>query len=205
MAETQTKPRRFHLRRKLFFALALVVLVAGAFFLGGILSQRQTQPVVTGELISQRLADVRELATVEYYYTNMGRFENQLDFYGWKVPLTRKQFIISYDGVIRAGVDLSALAVRVSGDTVFITLPQAKILSHEIPEESIEIFDETRNLFNPIAISDYTGFTRDQKVEVEAKAVENGLLTQAAERARAAVESLLGLMPGMGGYTLTVR
>ena len=37
-----------------------------------------------------------------YYYTNMGRFENQVDFYGWKVPFTTKSFIVSYDGVIKA-------------------------------------------------------------------------------------------------------
>ncbi len=43
-------------------------------------------------------------------------------------------------------------------------------------EDSLEVYDETRNLFNPITIEDYTGFTADQKQSIEAKATENGLL-----------------------------
>lgn len=56
-----------------------------------------------------------------------------------------------------------------------------------------------------IQISDYTGFTRDQKEEVETKAVENGLLEEAARRAQAVVKSLLSQMPGMDEYTLTIK
>ena len=31
----------------------------------------------------------RRLVSLEYSYTNVGRFEDQVDFYGWKVPFTR--------------------------------------------------------------------------------------------------------------------
>lgn len=203
---TQDPPkRRFRLWGRLLLALVLAAALGLSFFLGTVFTHSEPQPQITASLISQRLADVQELSTVEYFYTNMGRFENQLDFYGWSVPLTRKSFIISYDGVIKAGIDLNALTVRISGDTVTVTLPEARIFSHEIPEGSIEIFDETHNIFNPIAISDYTGFTRDQKAELEARALENGLLEQASQRARAAVENLLSLMPGMEDYTLIVK
>lgn len=204
-AETRDKPRKLHLRRKLLLLAALVLALGAAFFCGAVLSHREAQPQITTDLISQRLTDVQELSTVAYFYTNMGRFENQLDFYGWAVPLTRKSFIISYDGTIKAGVNLADITVQVSGDTVTVTLPPAEILSHEIPEDSIEIFDETHNIFNPIQISDYTGFTRDQKVQVEARAVENGLLEEAAQRARTAVNGLLSLMLGMEDYTLTIQ
>jgi len=40
---------------------------------------------------------------------------------------------------------------------------------------------------------------------MEQRAEDNGLLTSADEKARAAVESLLTLMPGMESYTLTVE
>lgn len=207
MAKTTTEERpkrRFHLKRKLLLAAVLVVALAVSFFLGAVVTHQGTVPEITSDLISQQLSNIQELSTVEYYYTNMGRFENQLDFYGWAVPLTRKSFIISYDGVIKAGVDLSAVTVSVSGGQIIVTLPEAEIFSHEIPEDSIVIFDETHNIFNPITISDYTGFTQDQKAEVEAGVVENGLLAQANERACTAVERLLALMPGMDQYTLQV-
>ena len=195
----------FRLKRRLVFLLVLVIALGASFGAGALLTGRETAPIITSDLISQRLAAISELATVEYHYTNMGKFENQVDFYGWKVPLTKKSFIVSYDGVIKAGIDLSALTVDVSGAAVTVTLPEAKLLSHQMDEDSLQIFDETKNIFNPLQISDYTGFTADQKQAVEAKAVEKGLLTEAGAKAREAVDQLLALMPGLEDYTVPIQ
>ena len=87
---TEDRPRwGARLRRRLRLAGILAAIAAGAFFLGGIFGHQPSQPEITTDLIGQQLADIQELATVEYFYTNMGRFENCLDFYGWAVPLTR--------------------------------------------------------------------------------------------------------------------
>ena len=200
-------PRRMRLKTKLILALVLIAVVAGAFFAGALAGGREDEPTVTSDLLSQELLSVQELVSVEYHYTNMGKFENQVDFYGWKVPFTTKSFLISYDGVIKAGVDLSAAEVTVNetAKTVTVTLPEGTIVSHEIPEDSIQVFDETKNIFNPITIEDYTSFTQDQKASVEADAVANGLLDSAKEKAQLAVESLLVMVPGMEAYTLTVK
>ena len=206
MAETRTHtlPR---LKRRLFWAAGAVLLLLLAFWLGALWRGREQQPVITSDLLGQQLQTVQELVSVEYHYTNMGKFENQVDFYGWKVPFTTKRFLVSYDGLIKAGVDLSGATVEVDEvqKSVTITLPESRILSHEIPEDSIQVFDETRNIFNPITIEDYTGFTRDQKAEVEQRAIDEGLLTGASEKAREAVETLAALLPGSGDYTWTIR
>lgn len=206
MAEpkTHTLPR---LKRRLFWAAGAVLLLLLAFWLGALWRGREQQPVITSDLLGQQLQTVQELVSVEYHYTNMGKFENQVDFYGWKVPFTTKRFLVSYDGLIKAGVDLSGASVEVDEvqKSVTITLPESRILSHEIPEDSIQVFDETRNIFNPITIEDYTGFTRDQKAEVEQRAIDEGLLTGASEKAREAVETLAALLPGSGDYTWTIR
>lgn len=206
MAETKTHIF-FRLKRKLIWAAGAVLLLLLAFWLGALWRGREQQPTITSDLLGQQLRSVQELVSVEYHYTNMGKFENQLDFYGWKVPFTTKSFLVSYDGVIKAGVDLSGAEVDVDElrKAVTITLPESKILSHEIPEDSLQVFDETRNIFNPIPIEDYTGFTRDQKAEVEQKAIDEGLLTDAAEKARGAVETFVSLLPGSGDYTWTIR
>ncbi len=211
MTETESGRRRMRLRTRLLLVLAAVVLVCGAMLAAFLLGLRQggqeETPVITSDLLGERLRSAQELVTVAYYYTNMGRFENHVDFYGWKVPLTTKSFIVSYDGVIKAGVDLSGVEVEVdeTGKTVTVTLPDSGILSHEIPEDSIEVFDESDNIFNPITIEDYTGFTRDEKAAMEQRAIDNGLLTSADEQARNAVDSLLRLMPGMEGYQLNMQ
>ena len=162
-------------------------------------------PGQSGDLLASQLRSVQELVTVSYYYTNMGRFENQVDFYGWKVPFTTKSFIVSYDGVIKAGVDLEKLQVSIGDGEVTVTLPESRIISHEIPEDSLEVFDESDNLFNHITIEDYTAFTRDQKSAMEQRAVDGGLLDRANQEARTAVDSLLRIMPGLEEYTLTVK
>ena len=210
-AGLELEPRKMRLKTKImigFLALAVLCGAALAAFLYGVAKGAEEEPpVVTSDLLGEQLRSVQELTTVAYYYTNMGRFENQVDFYGWKVPFTTKSFIVSYDGVIKAGVNLEDVSVEVNEEskTVTVTLPGSKILSHEIPEDSLEIFDESDNIFNRISIEDYAGFTKDQKDKMEQRAIDNGLLTSANEKARAAVTSFLSLLPEMEVYTLTVK
>lgn len=203
----EERKRRFtpHIKLRMIQAALLVASVVVVFAAGAVWSRAGSATTVTSDLLSQRIRAVSEFATVEYHYTNMGKFENQVDFYGWKVPLTRKRFIVSYDGAIKAGVDAEKIAVQVHGKAVTITLPAAQVLSHEIDDDSLQIFDETTNIFNPLKISDYTGFAADQKSTVESKAVQNGLLTEAADKARDAVTRLLGLVPGMEAYRIEVK
>ncbi len=209
MRDTETKPRRMGLKMKILLILLTLLLICGAVlaaFLCGLRQASQAaEPQITGDLLASRLRSVQELVTVSYYYTNMGRFENQVDFYGWKVPFTTKSFIVSYDGVIKAGVDLEQLQVSIGDGEVTVTLPESRIISHEIPEDSLEVFDESDNLFNHITIEDYTAFTQDQKSAMEQRAVDGGLLDRANQEARTAVDSLLRIMPGLEEYTLTVK
>ena len=209
MRDTETKPRRMGLKAKIVLILLSLLLICGAALAAFLCGLRQAgqaaEPQITGDLLASRLRSVQELVTVSYYYTNMGRFENQVDFYGWKVPFTTKSFIVSYDGVIKAGVDLDRLQVTVGDEEITVTLPESRIISHEIPEDSLEVFDESDNLFNHITIEDYTAFTRDQKSAMEQRAVDGGLLDRADQEARTAVNSLLGIMPGLEDYTLVVE
>lgn len=77
------------------------------------------------------------------------------------------------------------------GTAVTISLPPARILSHQIEEDSIEVFDEKTSIFNPFTVEDFSSFQADQKAEMERKALERGLLEQAAEKAEDCVRALL--------------
>lgn len=178
----QAMDKKIKFRRIGIGILVLIILLLVTFLMGYSARNKNSSPKVTTDLISQRLMAAQDLVTVEYYYTNMGQFEHQNDFYGWRVPLTKKGFIVSYDGIIKAGIDMGEVQVNLSGDSLELTIPEAKIISHEMNQESIEVFDESRNIFNPISITDFTGFTNDQRVKIEDKAISNGLLTEAKER-----------------------
>lgn len=167
---------------------------------GGVEETTELDAVV----LENQLTGISELASVTYSYTNMAQFRNSSEFYGMTVPFTTKSFILTYDGVIKAGVDLSAAEVRVSGTAVTVKLPEAAILSHEIDEDSVEVFDEKTSIFNPFTVEDMAAFQADQKQAMEAKALDKGLLTEAAEKAKISVEALLSAaLPE--GYTRTVR
>ena len=124
--------------RYLWLGILLCALVGGACFLGGRWSAGRSETAKIDTVVLQnQLSEIRELATVTYAYTNMAQFESSNDFYGVKIPFTTKSFILTYDGTVKAGVDLDGAEVSVSGTTVTITLPEAEILSHEIDPSSI--------------------------------------------------------------------
>lgn len=185
--------------------IILIVLAVVIFVAGMMQMKKNMTPSITSELINNRLEDAKELTTMKYHYTNMGQFQNQSDFYGWKVPFTTKSFIVSYDGVINAGVDLKDARINVTGKRIQITLPRSKILSHEIYEDSLQVFLEKDSIFNPIKISDYNDFSMDQKKVVEEKAIEKGLLAEADKRSQEAIKDILGLDQNLKDYEIAIN
>ena len=178
--------------RYLWLGILLCALVGGACFLGGRWSAGRSENVqIDAVVLQNQLTEIRELATVTYAYTNMAQFESSNDFYGVKVPFTTKSFILTYDGTIKAGVDLDGAAVDVRGTAVTITLPEARILSHGIDEDSVEVFDEKTSIFNPFTVEDFTSFQADQKAAMEERALSRGLLEEARRKAVSSVEQLL--------------
>lgn len=185
--------------------IILIVLAVVIFVAGMMQMKKNMTPSITSELINNRLEDAKELTTMKYHYTNMGQFQNQSDFYGWKVPFTTKSFIVSYDGVINAGVDLKDARINVTGKRIQITLPRSKILSHEIYEDSLQVFLEKDSIFNPIKISDYNDFSMDQKKVVEEKAIEKGLLAEADKRSQEAIKDILSLDQNLKDYEIAIN
>lgn len=183
---------------------AAVIICLACFFVGKSIGGSDGNQKMSAVVLENKLTEISELSSVTYSYTNMAEFENSKDFYGMKVPFTTKSFILTYDGEIKAGVDLADAEVSVRGKTVTITLPEAKILSHELDEDSIEVFDESTSIFNPFKIEDYKSFCRDQEKEMEKKAEAKGLLTEARKKA---VKSIKGLFAQVldDDYTLKVE
>ncbi|WP_308533627.1 DUF4230 domain-containing protein [uncultured Peptoniphilus sp.] len=191
---------------KNFISLTIIglLLVGVSFFLGMNKMKSDLQPEISSSLISNKILSAKELITIKYQYTNMGQFENQSYFYGWKVPFTRKRFIVTYDGTINAGVDLENLDIKIDGKNINIKVPKSKILAHEIDEKSIKVFDEENSIFNPIKIDDYKDFSKDQKEKMEKDAIKKGLLKEADEKTKAAIEDLLNTYELLKDFKITV-
>ena len=208
-AEKPKKKRKRGPSRVKIFLFALLLGAALAFLAVGYLDSMQiTAPAITSSLLKEELKYVKDLVTVEYRYTNADKAEFPGHvLFGQNIPFTGKSFIVSYDGVIKYGVDLSAVEITVNevARTVTVTVPQSKIISHEIPEASFKALDEKNGLFNRIHIDDVTEFRQAQKSSMEAKASEMGLPRQAQEQSGAAIEALLNATPGMDEYMLKIQ
>ncbi len=203
------RKRRFWFRplrtvRLVFLVAALCALVGvSGFFAGRFGSGSEKITQLDAVILENRLEEISELASASWSYTNMAQFENKNVFYGMTLPFTTKKFILTYDGEIKVGVDLRKAAVDISGTEIHIRLPQAEILSHEIDENSVEVFDEKSSIFNPFTVEDFTAFQSDQKAAMEKKAVEKGLLKEGREKAIDSVHLLLGAaLPE--GYALSI-
>lgn len=185
------KESKIHLNQTFKNIIIIIGIAAVFFFVGKMWPSNEEPTQISSDLLSQQIQSISELATVEYNYTNMGKFENQATFYGWKVPFTTKSFIISYDGKIKAGIDMSLVEVKVASKKISVTVPKAKILSHEINEKSIEVFDETANIFNQISITDYNQFAIDQKDKMETNVKEKGLIEEAQDKAASTIKTFI--------------
>lgn len=146
-------------------------------------------------VINANIQDIGELATIEYLYTDAGKFEDPAELFGkeLKWSFTTKSFVAKWDGVIKAGIDISEVVAEEDAEDkeIVIYIPEAKILSHEIDEESIETLDQKNGLFNPVEVEDVRKFDAISKETMEEKVIENGLLDKAFENAKDIIYKLI--------------
>ena len=148
---------------------------------------------VTIDLIKSEIHEIGEIATIEYLYTDAGKFENPKQLFGVDVPFTKKSFIAKWDGIIKAGVQVDKIIVEIndSNKEIIVHMPNSIILSHEIDKDSIETLDEKNGLFNPIRVEDVREFDKVSKDAMEERAIENGILDKASENAKEIIEKLV--------------
>lgn len=191
------------IKKNILKILSIIVLMIIAFSFG-LLHSDKNKEEITSKLIENKLISVSELTSVKYNYTNMGSFENSNTFYGYKIPFTSKKFIVAYDGSINAGVNLENMDIKIAGKKITINLPKAKVLSHEIYEDSLKIFDEKNSIFNPIKIEDYNNFSKSQKEKVEKNAIAKGLLEEADEKASTSIKNILNIDGVLKDYEIII-
>ena len=124
--------------------------------------------------------------------------------WGMQVPFTQSKYVFSYDGVIKAGLDFSAIDVQVdeAAGEIRVTLPEIQILSNEIDPNSLEIYDERNNIFTPLNLDAMNNSLLDLREESQQTAVGNGLLEQAAENAKLLITGFLSGMYDLQRYSI---
>jgi len=159
---------------------------------------------IPGKVTKIELKDVGELATQAVYYTNVQTIRNAQELWGWKVPFTETHSIFSYDGVIKIGYDFAEIEIEVNEETkeIRVCMPEAKILSNEVDEYSMRLYDEEKNIFTPMGAEDYSAERIQIKEESEAEAIERGVFDDAQRNAETLIKGFLSGIYDMNEYTV---
>lgn len=206
MARKQLKKRK--LTKICAIVLALIIVALGALLVGRSQIKKKTDkeeptvvnpvaPEISLDVINSEIQNIAELATVEYLFTDAARFSDSKEIKGWSIPLTEKSFLMKWDGVIKAGINVNDIGIDIDDEKMIITLtmPEATILSYDVDESSVEVLDEKDNIFNNITVEDKVGFDEATENAMKERAIENGLLDQALSQAKITIEGLLTANP----------
>lgn len=194
--------------KKVFgFLIAIILILAlGAYIISNLKSKEKIS--ISSETVESSLKEAKELTTLKYNYKNVASYENSQEFHGITLPFTTKKFLYTYQGEINAGVDLDKARVDVNeaSKIISVTLPQASILSHDIDENSVMVYDEKNSIFNPLKLEDYSDFRKEEEAKVEKEAIDKGLLEEAKEKSEKAVKELLDINPIISKeYTINIK
>lgn len=174
--------------------LAAAVLIA-LVLIGGscAITSAVVRTSVASKTTSFGLKNIGELATQSGFYTNVQVIKKSQEIWGAQIPFTQSKYIFSYDGQIKAGLDFGDVDVKVDAlaKTVRVTLPEIRILSTEIDENSLEIYDESKNIFTPLSLDDVNESLIELKEEAQQTAIDNGLLEQARTNAELLISGFL--------------
>lgn len=131
--------------------------------------------------------DIGELATQSAYCTEVNVTDASREMFGVKIPFTQSKYIYSYDVEIKAGYDFEEIEWSVNDSRIEVKLPEVKVLSSEIDQDSLKVYHEDESIFRPITLEENNAALQEMKEKAEEDAVANGLF----ENARTNAETIL--------------
>ena len=162
----------------------------------------RVNPEIILDLLHSEINNIGELATVEYLFTDASKFSDSRQIKNWNIPFTEKSFILKWNGVIKAGVNLEQVTIEVDEEEkkIIVSVPPAEILSYVIDNDSVEVLDEKDNIFNNITVDDKIQFDKATEDAMKNRAIENGLLEKAQKNAEDILARLIQADPAVANY-----
>ncbi len=146
----------------------------------------EEKPVITSDVIAERITNIGELSTLEYRFRDISEYES-----GTIPLLTKKSFKVVYDATVKIGIDLETTEISVEENQVTITLPPAQVFSIEFDYDNLRFYDEKFALFNWESRVDTVEIMKNATLDVEKLVKERELEQQATENAETLIRLLL--------------
>lgn len=152
---------------------------------------------ITSEFVEQQISEIAELATLHHHYRKNANYQDAkklLEYMpDWRINKSIKEFSLVYEGDVKLGYNLKDIKILVEPNTqsIFIYLPEPRILSHSIDFESIQILWERQGWFNNIRFEDFKQFFISEQKKYEQENSEE-LKRRAREHAMKLIQLRLG-------------
>lgn len=184
--EKQTKKRKKKngILKKISIAFIIIVFIVAVVSIG-----IYFKPILFNSKTTKLgFENIGEFATQSAYCTQVNSIDAPRELWGIAIPFTQSRYIYSYDVVIKAGLDFEKIRWSVNENNVIeVILPEIKILSNEVIQDSLEIFLEDESIYRQITLEENNQAIIEMKQDAEKKAIENGLF----EHARTNAEMIL--------------
>lgn len=146
--------------------------------------------------------DIGEFATQSAYCTEVSATANARKLFGHNLPFTQSNIVFSYDVVIKAGYDFSAITWDVHDTTIIVKLPEIKVLSCEVKEDSFKKYVEDESIFTPFTLDDNNNAMKALKETAQTDAIANGLYENARSNAETMLTTFFSSAYDMDQYTI---
>ena len=191
--------------RSLIVGIIVLVLCVGGVFLYRNYSNPKSTTETTTVDIQGTIRDIGELATAEYDFTITQTAEKpSKTVVGVTIPFTSTKVLYSYNGVIKAGIQFSKVEITQNNKQkeIYVRIPEAEILSTEIDNKSLVVYDEKYSVFNTLTFEDMNISVDNAKTTANETAIDNGILDRANENARAIIQSTISALVDLSEYEM---
>lgn len=181
-------------KRLLPVAVIVIVLVA-AFAVRNLrfLTSSARTPVVTHEIVVERLREVAKLVASELTLRDVITYEQT------RLGSTKRTLLVA-TGRVSAGINLSRAQVNVDQvkKAIIVTLPPAEIISVDVT--NVTTYDERAGLWNPFTTDDRDEIRRRIRAQLVTAAEQSGILAHADQGAEKALRDFMA----RDGYTVQI-
>ena len=144
------------------------------------------QPSLSAEKLTEQLVACSDLTTAEIIYNGVVRFDD-----GGIPFINEKSFLMMYSAKVKAGIDISKVDVAVTNNKVIVTLPSVEIQDLYVDNSTLEFYDKSSSLFNPVQQEDVTTAIHYADEDVMNHADIDGLLAKSKEQTEELIRGLL--------------
>jgi len=158
----------------------------------------------------EKIRDICELATVECYYHNVAKSEKEAGSGISHIGEVDRKFWIEYSGTAKIGIDMSLVDLSIKGDIIYVTMPDAKVLSMNPDKDALneDSYISTQDSWfnhNKISADDQTAAISEAELKMKYSLESNKtLMNDAKERAEELIKNYINEVSSISDMKYTI-